>query len=150
MLHYSDLVAIAWTGLMLPAFTRSHCFASRVLSYYLSFLAILTSSNVFAQSLSFLSFLMEWFWELIVWDQFGFGKIFKGPGLIGWMIGLNFLELFSRWFYGWVNLFWASHLFFKGIFLKMVNDVVRVPSVNLLDKLAKINYLYTHTHTHTH
>ena len=40
----------------------------------------------------------------------------------------------------------ASHLFFKGIFLKMVNDVVRVPSVNLLDKLAKINYLYTHTH----
>ena len=32
----------------------------------------------------------------------------------------------------------------------MVNDVVRVPSVNLLDKLAKINYLYTHTHTHTH
>ena len=37
--------------------------------------------------------------------------------------------------------------FLKAIFLKMVNDVVRVPSVNLLDKLAKINYLYTHTHT---
>ena len=34
----------------------------------------------------------------------------------------------------------------------MVNDVVRGPSVNLLDKLANINYLslYTHTRTHTY
>ena len=44
----------------------------------------------------------------------------------------------------------TCHLFFKGFFiylfiLKMVNDVVRGSSVNLLDKLAKVNYLHTHT-----
>jgi len=46
----------------------------------------------------------------------------------------------------------TCHLFFKGLFiylfiLKMVNDVVRGSSVNLLDKLAKVNYLHTHTTT---
>ena len=92
MLIYSDLVARAWTSVVLPASTASHCFASRVLPYHLSFSNFLTSSNFC--SISLFSFFFDgmvlgiycvrsiWFW-------------------------LNFLRAWSNLLNDWAKFSWA-------------------------------------------
>ena len=97
MLCCSDLVARAWSGVMLSAFTRSHCFASRVMPYYHSWSALLTSSKCLC-SVSYLCFFIIIYFDGIVLGIYFLRSI--------WFC-LHFLRAWSNLLNNWAKFSWA-------------------------------------------